>query len=461
MARTTIPPIPTTCHSVICRYASALTSLDRRALADCPTDVSELLPRAAAAAKALHCNPVRLPRIVQQGSPLDASKMVSEPPREFTGLLTAHFASERGRTSCASEGSRVAVLLVGGVRTLLDPPQLADLRKLISQAKRTYRQVVLFAYLNLGAEAYLRSFQRSTVEEALAKLGVPYRLEAHNMSHPLLHPSHRGAHDWGDWLMRDMAQQHMQYAKLAAATAMLRQHEEAHGRRFGTVIKLRPDLCISHPSPFFELALRHVRCASSLALLIHDAAAVYPRWMADAFANVWRLGASGFDPFAWTSAEARGIHLLSPLPDAWDGEEAQGRRRGGVLPHNRSLYACLGGPGSGSAVREAWGLSAPSSGYGELGRSVFSRCGIAPLLPRGTTISAHGFQRFLLLVAGIFSVDLAHMGSNTDTLRRHSAIYGDPKVDKGILAQLRALGVQDPARISHNRLPPLCMRFDR
>ena len=130
--------------------------------------------------------------------------------REARHLLTGGRCSMHGSTS-----ARVAVLISGGSRTLLEAAVLAEFRSFLQPLARV-RAVGIFAYLMLP-ESNVSSSSGSAkglIQHSLdTSIGLPVTLELHSDDHALLPPdAHCNEH------RRSL----MQFAKVEAATRMMK-----------------------------------------------------------------------------------------------------------------------------------------------------------------------------------------------------------------------------------------------
>ena len=130
--------------------------------------------------------------------------------------------------------------------------------------------------------------RRADVQRVLSGSGLEYELLEHDdgrRARLSLHPARvdsAGCRQYAGVAM-------VQYAKLAAATAMMARDEARSSRVFGSVLRVRPDHCLGAAVRFLRVALLHVQREGTLAFIVHDGLAVYPRRAASAFA---RLGAA-------------------------------------------------------------------------------------------------------------------------------------------------------------------------
>jgi len=83
--------------------------------------------------------------------------------------------------------------------------------------------------------------------------------------------------------------QMMQFLKVAAAVNMMRRDEAQSGQRFDVLVRLRPDLCAGSVDRFVSLATAYAAAVEArVPFLVYDAAAVVPRWAAGVLGSAWR-----------------------------------------------------------------------------------------------------------------------------------------------------------------------------
>lgn len=247
------------------------------------------------------------------------------------GSMEPYFrARHRHAASRGNCGSRVAVLLPGAVRTMVTPEAEAQFKAFFRILRRRFTYVHVFAWLDTQIDDS-NKFQfgvpqdEREVWESMSRWGVQYTIEQHRArGHPLL----RRWEDEDGMVKREctvpldkfgvIAQQ---FIKVHAATNMMQRFERGAGRHFDIVLRLRPDLCLDRAAlEFFRVALVRTSCASTAMYLVHDVAAVYPRWAASAYANFWRAG-------------------ICVVPPGWSGG------MGGQTRGRGSVGVELGGPG--------------------------------------------------------------------------------------------------------------------
>ena len=102
---------------------------------------------------------------------------------------------------------------------------------------------------------------------------------------------------------------------------MMARHEAAVGRRFGLVVRLRPDLCMRSTSVFLHFAMRRIDENPDVAFFSSDGVAAMPRWTADAYSEFWR---------------AHGRRCV--LPPAWQIGTAAGASRPGMARRRTSSF---------------------------------------------------------------------------------------------------------------------------
>ena len=220
------------------------------------------------------------------------------------------------QTAPASDPSaprRLAVLVSGAVRAT----PVMTRADLVAGYRRVFEAFLgpgqgfatrAFVYLDLLGNA-----TRRDAELAVRGWGVPFELQFHGDTAPgTLHPhaqapEHecrgfactRASMDRREHCLRLRAEPayahehgsgHRGLQKIAAATAMMRRHEEQQegGRPFDVVLRMRADFCLEGGHEMFRRVMPHVSRCSGTVALVHDGLAVYPRWAADAVANLWR-----------------------------------------------------------------------------------------------------------------------------------------------------------------------------
>ena len=223
--------------------------------------------------------------------------------------------------SCAipSSKQRVAVLLVGAVRTMLEVS--AEYATFFSSLRPLCASVSLFALLNIhsdstggwqaGASAPANA-SRAAIEAAIASWDLDWSKLA-LYGEPGASREPKGTPNIGDecpmflselppgvtckrypWPGRPhncgRAFVQKQFVYVYTAMAMLRRRELQRGFQFDVVLRLRPDMCPLQLTPFIHFALGRTHCASPLALGALDAIAILPRYMADVYASYWRSG---------------------------------------------------------------------------------------------------------------------------------------------------------------------------
>ena len=302
----------------------------------------------------------------------------------------------------------IAVLVSGGVRTMLHTDAVADARSFFAWLKqrRHVGSVKVFAFLepddvramsHMGRrqerhaltgdevrrrrrrrggerEEFLlmmapnetdRALKRAQMETALRQWAVPFELEVNRpvggsrgfakLRHHLHPDVWQACGDAQGSLTTSRSGHIFMGAKHEAATNMMKRAEAQHGAAtFDVVIRLRPDLCHMRARPFFDYALERLKAGWAMPMFIHDGAAVLPRWAADALAAAWR------------GSE----HCALP---AWAGSTSMDAPQGGAVAPPSLTPGCLG----------LFSLS-----KGKLGKYNYQ-------------------QRFLLLAAGIVSVELS------------------------------------------------------
>ena len=192
---------------------------------------------------------------------------------------------------------RLALLLSGHARTFLQQQQQVEWRALLETLRTRVGggvSISVFAYLDLRTEATRRkrlsdsyngssTIDRRAVERAFAAwsplLERPAELEVHREGHPLL-PRLETA-------CEGARMQQRQFLKVAAATRMMERAEQ-EASPFDLVLRTRPDICPATVAEPLAFALSTTNCTSVLSYDVHDAFALYPRYAADAFANLWR-----------------------------------------------------------------------------------------------------------------------------------------------------------------------------
>ena len=91
----------------------------------------------------------------------------------------------------------------------------------------------------------------------LSASGLEYELLEHDDGRPARHPLYPARVDSAG--CRQYAGNAMaQYAKLAAATAMMSRDEARFSRVFGSVVRVRPDYCFGAAVRFLRVAVSHV-----------------------------------------------------------------------------------------------------------------------------------------------------------------------------------------------------------
>ena len=274
--------------------------------------------------------------------------------------LAPHFrqAFDSALASCRPKSrseKSAALLLSGGLRTGTSPSGLKELANSLKALRKHASSVEAFAYLNPEADDYRHKQQtpecyREQLKVAARRLsdganplpcaakpdhrnmslrieafsavfaaeGTPLEIELHNDTHPLL-PNASAAGCPADHAKPPNADQ---FLKVDAATAMMRRAELRRGAPFGFVVRLRPDLCGG--AAFAGLAARTLKCTSPLPLIAHDLAGAYPRFLADAYTSLWRIGCAV--PGGWSTAGA-----------------CNGRLRGGELVPTAALMRWAAG----------------------------------------------------------------------------------------------------------------------
>ena len=97
-------------------------------------------------------------------------------------------------------------------------------------------------------------------------------------------------HPSGSWSNAGIAFRVLQFAKVEAATNMMRNAEARRGAMFALVVRLRSDLCLKPARHYLRFALSTLsqERPPPVTFAIADGAAVYGRWAADAYASFWR-----------------------------------------------------------------------------------------------------------------------------------------------------------------------------
>jgi hypothetical protein len=243
--------------------------------------------------------------------------------RELEPYFAARFRNASRRCPLEPIGQHVAVLLVGALRTWVEPAAQAEFAELFSQLRRRYASLSVFAVVNTRQNERYHSVDAEAprgharerggarmsgreLEARLRDLGASSSVVVeHNFEHRAYPDAWRACELTPRRALNDgLSPQAWQFVKVDAAARLMRWAEEASGVAFSVVIRLRPDVCVRSASRFLSFALPRTHCSSRFPWVVHDAIAVLPRWATEAYASYWRSSAR-CDDAAW-AAEARG-----------------------------------------------------------------------------------------------------------------------------------------------------------
>ena len=266
---------------------------------------------------------------------------------------------------------RVAVIISGQVRTMLEQDVRTGYRKIIQDLVNLKVQdtsegsnvVKVFAYLDpIPGTTYRKSgeahfvrqpwnpgytIDRPSVEACLSSWGATsgFSLRFSGGVGEQFFPDAPAHCDMGGNVGAGSPQMH-QFLKVGAAVAMMQHDEQAQGEkeggqgwRYDVVVRLRPDFCPESVRRFVAVATAHAASAGAVVpFLIYDAAAVVPRWAAEALGSAWRTFGPRCRPDApW---EVRGIEACRD-----EGSEDEAAHQPATLWEalGERGGACLGG----------------------------------------------------------------------------------------------------------------------
>ena len=385
----------------------------------------------------------------RRGQSLGAILRGVSPPAIPTSAIPTSVEAAEEAVATPQQRNGLAVLVSGDARTLDSTDAADDLRTLAEVLRSEVRggPLKLFAWLSLRGDngsAYTPPARRAEVQRVLSAAGLEYELLEHDdgrrARHSLLpaRVDSAGCRQYAGVAM-------VQYAKLAAATAMMARDEARSSRVFGSVLRVRPDYCFGAAVRFLRVALSHVQREGTLAFIVHDGLAVYPRRAASAFA---RLGA------------ASEMHSLLSRTQP---------------PGLRNNWRALAAQRS-ACARRLWQTLVPRFGCppsSPLPR--FAAEGWAALRPAGLVSVKSLLQLELLVGSGVYALDLAHWwGSSGLPLGEGGATPGgrghaptSPLVHDGVdqLRRSRAWWVRHPRLVNSSALDTgqwrtRCANFD-
>jgi hypothetical protein len=234
---------------------------------------------------------------------------------------------------------RLAVLITGPPRTVAAPDVLPAYSHVFKTAVDHYRTVHVFAYMSEESANSKSSYMSaegvnssSSADTALRSWRVPFTLAWHSegtmldllqgllrgtswcdlgvcastgcmerdaVSEQLHNERARSAqgagersigasHSGGKVHVRARCGATHQFAKVAAATELMRRHEVRVGARFDTVLRIRPDLCLD--AGFLKVmatAFAHLSRCSPLLLTWVDGIALHARWASEPVSSMW------------------------------------------------------------------------------------------------------------------------------------------------------------------------------
>ncbi|KAL3911418.1 MAG: hypothetical protein SGPRY_008702 [Prymnesium sp.] len=273
----------------------------------------------------------------------EALRNATRGPRE---QLEPHFEQIRQAvnaqcTSPALSSQRVAVLISGAARTMLEPGAVRELGELMLALRRATDITHVFAFLNTQTDerTNCRTCWANTSEVLRGlffKWETLIEIEEYTPEHSLLQPS---AADCSS-SFRALPPQLQQFRKIAAASTMMMRSESRNGWLYTIVLRIRPDLCLASSSEFIWYGLRRAGCQSTdISYVAYDALAVLPRVAAEAYAAVWRLHPGcQYPDKAWLRDDPEWNQHLKPTCIAQNADQFF---TGGYIPYG-FMYAAAG-----------------------------------------------------------------------------------------------------------------------